>query len=162
MWTYWSYGEVRTRTGTSITPFTFCGAWGYFKDSAARIYVRARVLRTELAQWMTVDPLWPTEPSYTYCNNNPLSHTDPTGLQGGGAGVLAGGAAVALSEVLGELVVVLIIALLGIVILIYLLYLLVLGLTILIRYLCAKAKAAKVAACDIMPPKCVNTDSCAH
>src|SRR5262245_14913152 len=39
-WTYWPYGEVRTRTGTNATPFQFVGGLGYYRDSALRTYVR--------------------------------------------------------------------------------------------------------------------------
>ena len=39
--TYWPFGEIRTRTGTTPTPFQFVGTRGYFKDSS-RVYIRAR------------------------------------------------------------------------------------------------------------------------
>src|SRR2546423_3059373 len=54
--TYWPYGENRTRTGTNVTPFQFVGTLGYYRDSASRTYVRARTLRTDQGRWMTEDP----------------------------------------------------------------------------------------------------------
>jgi RHS repeat-associated protein len=78
--TYWPFGEVRTQTGNNPSPWGFCGIWGYFKDAASRLYVRARTLRPDLSRWMTVDPLWPREKAYTYCYANPYAYIDPSGL----------------------------------------------------------------------------------
>ena len=50
---YWPYGENRTRTGTTLTPLEFVGTKGYYRDSTTRTYVRVRVLNTDLARWMT-------------------------------------------------------------------------------------------------------------
>ena len=80
-WTYWPYGEVRTRSGSNATPFTFCGTLGYFLDTVNKMfYVRARHLRSDLARWPTVDPLWPIESAYAYVNDRPLVWTDPFGF----------------------------------------------------------------------------------
>ena len=80
-WTYWPYGEVRTRTGSNATPFTFLGTLGYFLDTLNKMfYVRARHLRSDLARWLTVDPLWPQEQAFCYVNDTPIAIADPTGL----------------------------------------------------------------------------------
>ncbi len=43
--TYWPYGELRSHTGPSTTPFTFIGTLGYYFHLAANwFYVRASVL----------------------------------------------------------------------------------------------------------------------
>src|SRR5437763_6382912 len=55
--TYWPYGEVKTRTGTTDTPFQFVGTWGYYRDSTTKTYVRARYLNTAVARWLTNDPV---------------------------------------------------------------------------------------------------------
>src|SRR5438477_8650243 len=55
--TYWPYGEERTRTGTTATPFRFVGTEGYYRDSSSRTYVRARHLDTAKGRWMTKDPV---------------------------------------------------------------------------------------------------------
>src|SRR6266568_1906472 len=52
-WEYWPFGEVRTRTGTTATPFQFVGTRGYYRDAASRIYVRARIYRADQARWLT-------------------------------------------------------------------------------------------------------------
>ncbi|MEQ1824128.1 MAG: RHS repeat-associated core domain-containing protein [Fimbriimonadaceae bacterium] len=79
-YTYWPYGELRTSTGSTVNPFKFCGAWGYYTDTTGRTYVRARTLRPGLTRWMTVDPLWPSEHSYIYAALNPVTLRDSSGL----------------------------------------------------------------------------------
>jgi len=76
-YTYWPYGEVRTRTGTTLNPFQFCGAWGYYRDSTGRTYVRVRTLRMDLARWCSPDKGWPEYPMYCYGLASPLMVTDP-------------------------------------------------------------------------------------
>ncbi len=70
--TYWPFGEVRTSSGTNPSPWGFCGVWGYYKDAASRLYVRARMPPTDLSRWMTIDPLWPEEQAYSYVDGAPL------------------------------------------------------------------------------------------
>src|ERR1051326_1221008 len=53
---YWPYGEVRTRTGTTATPFQFVGTEGYYRDSDTKIFVRARYLDVQKALWTMRDP----------------------------------------------------------------------------------------------------------
>ncbi len=76
---YWPYGEERTRTGTTPTPFRFVGTLGYYRDSSGRTYVRAREYQQTYGRWMTVDPLWPRQASYEYVGSSPLAFTDRTG-----------------------------------------------------------------------------------
>lgn len=79
-WEYWPYGEVESRTGANVTPFSFVGTLGYFNDLVARLtYVRARHYQSLLGQWTSVDTLWPREPSYLYAYSNPVSIVDPSG-----------------------------------------------------------------------------------
>jgi len=76
-WTYWPYGEVRTHTGTSITPFTFVGTAGYHSDLVGNFtYVGARELRLALTRWQTVDSLWPPLLPCAYADCNPISVID--------------------------------------------------------------------------------------
>jgi RHS repeat-associated protein len=79
-YSYWPYGEMRASTGSSTTPFKFCGAWGYYAEATGRLYVRARFYRDKLARWHTMDPLWPMETAYAYCLGRPSDHMDPSGL----------------------------------------------------------------------------------
>ena len=79
-WTYWPNGQVRTRTGTNPTPHTFCGTVGYHSDLLDNSnYVRARQLRVALNRWQTLDPVWPSQPAYTYGRNALVTWTDPSG-----------------------------------------------------------------------------------
>lgn len=78
-WTYWPYGEVQSHGGSSTTPFTFLGTLGYFVDFLNQLYVRARHLRVELTRWVTVDPQWPRQASYSYARSSPTVVTDSTG-----------------------------------------------------------------------------------
>ena len=78
-WTYWPYGEVQNHAGSSTTAFTFLGTLGYFTDAIGRLYVRARYLESALTRWLTVDPLWPSQPAYTYVSSRPLRLIDPSG-----------------------------------------------------------------------------------
>src|ERR1044072_225417 len=83
---YWPYGEARTRTGTTATPFQFVGTYGYYSDSSGRSYVRARHLRKDLTRCQTEDPIgfeggdWS---EYRYVIANPISNRDPSGLAPG-------------------------------------------------------------------------------
>jgi RHS repeat-associated protein len=77
--TYWPYGEVRASTGTNHSPFKYVGTLGYYSDSATTLYVRARYYRPAQTRWMTVDPLWPDECSYSYATSSPTSSVDPLG-----------------------------------------------------------------------------------
>jgi RHS repeat-associated protein len=79
-YTYWPYGAVRTRTGTTVNPYQYSGAWGCYKDSTGRTYMQVRTLRHDLTRWVSVDPLWASEQSYGYCRANPISENDPSGL----------------------------------------------------------------------------------
>lgn len=80
--TYWPYGEVRTRTGTNGTPFLFLGTLGYHTDNSGKSYVRARVLESKKARWLTEDPIGfggGDTSLYRYADDNPLTVTDPRG-----------------------------------------------------------------------------------
>jgi RHS repeat-associated protein len=80
---YWPYGEERSRTGTTATPFRFVGTRGYHRDSPTRGYVRARCFDTATGRWLSPDPLGMTGGDgnrYRYARANPTTPTDPTGL----------------------------------------------------------------------------------
>ena len=83
-YTYQPYGEIVSHVGSSVTPFTFVGTFGYYLDIlGSQIYVRARYLRQALTRWQTIDPLWPFEGAYNYCMANPIVKIDPIGAAGG-------------------------------------------------------------------------------
>ena len=76
---YFPYGDIRISIGSHNNPFRYGGRWANFYDSPARTYVRRRVLDTKTGSWMTVDPLWPQQPPYVYCNCAPVTHIDKSG-----------------------------------------------------------------------------------
>lgn len=78
---YWPYGEVRNSTGSTATPFKFCGIWGYYGDATGRLYVRARFYRDKLARWQSRESTYLAESAYAYCGNSPTSFVDANGLQ---------------------------------------------------------------------------------
>jgi RHS repeat-associated protein len=80
--TYWPYGEVKTRTGTTTTPFQFVGTLGYYRDGSGRTYVRARTLRTDLTRWQTEDLSengFGGAGKYGYASSAPVQFVDTTG-----------------------------------------------------------------------------------
>jgi RHS repeat-associated protein len=77
---YWPYGEERSRTGTTTTPHRYVGALGYYTEESGRIYVKVRHYQPEVGQWMSRDPLWPSESAYLYVEGNPTNWTDPSGM----------------------------------------------------------------------------------
>jgi len=80
-WVYWPYGEVRTRTGTTATPFQFVGTLGYYQNTGSNLaYVRARFYQATRGRWASVDPIWPWEHAYGYGELQPTNFTDPTGM----------------------------------------------------------------------------------
>lgn len=80
--TQWPYGEERSRTGTTATPFRFGGTIGSYLETGPRVYERARHLNTAHGRWMTPDPsgIRPAEPnSYRYVRSNPATWVDRSG-----------------------------------------------------------------------------------
>src|SRR5579872_4503012 len=79
---YWPYGEVKTSSGPTATPFQYVGTLGYYRDSGSKEYVRARYLDTQKGRWLTQDPIgfdggdWDL---YRYVENGPTTEADPTG-----------------------------------------------------------------------------------
>lgn len=80
---YKPYGTQLAKTGSGSDPaFTWVGQWGYRQTSRkfSDVYVRARHYSSIQAQWVTVDPLWPSELAYVYVAGQPTIIADPAGL----------------------------------------------------------------------------------
>ena len=71
-WTYWPYGEIRTRTGNNVTPLCYFGAMSYYTDSASGLIYATRFLDPKCASWQTVSSGWPDEDAYTFMLCDPL------------------------------------------------------------------------------------------
>jgi RHS repeat-associated protein len=88
---YWPYGEVATRTGTSVSPYQFVGTLGYYSDSSNLTYVRARYFHhAGLGQFVSRAPFEQQiagESPYGYAFCSPLTHFDPLGLDPSGCPV---------------------------------------------------------------------------
>ena len=80
--TWWPYGEERTHTGSSLTPFGYLGTLGYYADDASgRVYVRANILLPNQTRWLSVDRIRPSMRPYAYVRARPTVMVDPSGLQ---------------------------------------------------------------------------------
>ena len=77
---YWPYGEVQEETGTRPSPLGYVGLFGYLRDLATLLYVRARHYLPGKGRWLTFDPLWPREGAYAYAESIPCTYLDPFGM----------------------------------------------------------------------------------
>ncbi|MBC8066384.1 MAG: hypothetical protein H7Y17_16250 [Chlorobia bacterium] len=61
--------------------FGWIGVYGYEATYLwySHHYVKTRHYDPNIARWTTVDPLWPSEPAYSYAGNNPTNWIDPSG-----------------------------------------------------------------------------------
>jgi len=88
---YKPYGEVLSRSGSiSDRMYQWVGTYGYRAtfNYASSHYVRARHYSQTPGAWTTVDPLWPDESGYGYCDGSPRTKIDPQGLGPGGPGTI--------------------------------------------------------------------------
>jgi RHS repeat-associated protein len=81
---YSSYATMTYRSGNNDTPFLYNGQYGVQTDANGLLYMRARYYNSYLCRFITSDPLcfagglnW-----YTYADGNPISLSDPFGLNG--------------------------------------------------------------------------------
>ena len=83
---YDTYGNLVSRTGTSVVIFLYNGRDGVVTDSNGLIYMRARYYSPELRRFINADIIAgeisnaATLNRYAYANGNPVSNTDPFGL----------------------------------------------------------------------------------
>ena len=83
---YDTYGNLISRTGTSVVIFLYNGRDGVVTDSNGLIYMRARYYRPELRRFINADIIAGeisnavTLNRYAYANGNPVSNIDPFGL----------------------------------------------------------------------------------
>ena len=77
--TFDEFGNRVHHTGTSDSAFGFTGAWT--DADTGLVHLRARDYDPATGQFLTVDPaVDQTRQPYAYTGNNPLTRTDPTGL----------------------------------------------------------------------------------
>lgn len=81
---YKPFGGLLAKTGVGNDPaFQWVGNQGYRNTGKkwSDVYVRARHDDTVTGRWTTADRLWPTEPAYIYCNDQPITVVDRSGLR---------------------------------------------------------------------------------
>ena len=83
---YDTYGNLISRTGTSVVIFLYNGRDGVVTDSNGLIYMRARYYSPDLKRFINADIIAGeisnavTLNRYAYANGNPVSNIDPFGL----------------------------------------------------------------------------------
>ena len=80
---YKAFGDELPPSGTTTNPHRYCGVLGYQRDSATRLYVRARHLGVTAGRWMNRDPMGfrgGDSNLYRYVSNRPFAGGDPSGL----------------------------------------------------------------------------------
>jgi RHS repeat-associated protein len=83
IYAYKPYGGQLSKIGPAPDPaFTWVGSRGYraTERQFSEVYVRARTYSITVSRWITRDPLWPSQRSYTY-PTVPTHLTDPSGPQ---------------------------------------------------------------------------------
>jgi len=78
---YDAWGELLARTGTTVNPFQWTGAWGYYKDEATGLYyIRQRDYLPRIARWTSTDLLEFVNGMNLYLAVFVPNGVDPTGL----------------------------------------------------------------------------------
>jgi len=76
-----AFGELVARTGTTINPFGYKGAVGYYTNAATNdIYVRARTYEPVTGRWLSMDPLGFVDGPNLYRAYFMPGSVDPSGL----------------------------------------------------------------------------------
>ena len=75
--TYSAWGEATQTQGTAADLASYTGK-DY--DGTALLYFNARYYDPAIGRFLTEDPSMKGSAWYTYCSNNPLNRTDPTGM----------------------------------------------------------------------------------
>ncbi|MEW6279083.1 MAG: RHS repeat-associated core domain-containing protein, partial [Candidatus Eremiobacterota bacterium] len=78
---YDPWGNVTLDTNPGFQPFGYAG--GLYDPDTGLVRFGAREYDPSTGRWLTKDPLGLAAGTnlYAYCNNDPINHVDPTGLQ---------------------------------------------------------------------------------
>ena len=78
---YDAFGNTISRTGTTPTPFGFVGKGQYQTDNDSGLMLLGeRYYDASVGRFISSDPAKAGDNWYAYCENNPLTRTDPQGL----------------------------------------------------------------------------------
>lgn len=76
-----AYGNITSQGGSSINPAKYVGSQGYYGDGDSGLMLLGhRYYDPAVGHFITLDPVKQGINWYVYCANNPVNHTDPTGL----------------------------------------------------------------------------------
>ena len=94
---YEAFGNLMSSAGSTPNPYRYVGSLGYYQTGNELMHLGARYYAPELGRFTAPDPFghlaaWPPPnkvsagelgetTDYTYCGNDPVSTTDPEGLQ---------------------------------------------------------------------------------
>jgi RHS repeat-associated protein len=89
---YSPYGTITYRAGTTDTPFCFNGQFGVQSDPNGLLFMRARYYNPYICRFLNPDPSGFSGGLnfYAFCNDNPISLTDPFGLGPGYGNPISG------------------------------------------------------------------------
>ena len=83
-YTYDAFGSQRATSGSTVNPFRYVGAIGYFYDpDTGTMNVRARTYQPGISRWWSQDPIGfagGDDDLFSYVGNSPTNVIDPTGL----------------------------------------------------------------------------------
>ena len=79
MYEYRAFGEQLKKLGEGEAKYTYGGK--ELDDNTNLYYFNARYYDATIGRFINVDPIQDGTNWYVYCNNNPLSFVDPTGLE---------------------------------------------------------------------------------
>ena len=78
---YDAFGAAVSQTGTTNTQAGFAGGWGYQTDAESEYQLLGhRYYDPATGRFLTRDPIRDGRNWYGYCDNNPLTASDPSGL----------------------------------------------------------------------------------
>jgi RHS repeat-associated protein len=78
---YDAWGDLVSRTGTTVNPFQWIGAWGYYKDETTGLYyVRQRDYQISTGRWTSTDSLLFINGPNLYTAYFVPNGIDPSGL----------------------------------------------------------------------------------
>ena len=79
-------------TGTTQTPYTFCGRHGAYWEGGALYHMKHRYYRADLARFLSADPIGISGGInlYAYANGNPVLFLDALGLCSSGSDYIQG------------------------------------------------------------------------
>ena len=76
---YGPFGEEEYVDEYFTNDYRYGGQWGYYRDEADRLYVRARHLKPSQGRWLGRDPVGARPNRYGYVGNSPVTNIDPSG-----------------------------------------------------------------------------------